>query len=410
SAYPESSGEVYGYTAQDPSLTIQSPRDLINGTDGATTRLCLNRGLIQSGNIDCDYASVVRTATGSAMFPLNGDYANSPAPYGLGAVDAASSAASGRWVSSTTVFQASSLYDTTRTYIPLQLTYNAGATAEGACTITSYEPAYTKAILTMVQADSPYCGVSPGTVLGSSSLSLPTGGQYIGLGRLIDFGQICVDYEKTVKLTVQVGAKATCGATTNLLRYKTVVVSPIQYRNSCFARGTPVVRANGQPDAIENFKVGDKLIANDKGLILTVTGVSSGVERSAMVRLQDDKGHDALVTLTHPVVTTNRGIVRAEDLKVEDRLVTREGPAILTSLTRELYQDTVYNLAVGTPEELARAGPQDRTLYAGGILMGDYHMQAELDAQRARPSAAQASIPADWLVDYVKSQAPGASR
>ncbi|HYO74739.1 MAG TPA: Hint domain-containing protein, partial [Archangium sp.] len=296
--------------------------------------------------------------------------------------------------------------DPSNTYIPLRFTYDAGATAEGACTITSYEPGYTQAILTMVQADSPSCGVSPGEMLGSSSLMpyMTTGAQTATARRLMDFGPICVDYEKSVKLTLKVGARATCGTTANLLRYKTVAISPIQYRNSCFAQGTRVVRASGEPDAIENFKVGDKLLANDEGLVLTVTGVSRGVERSAMVRLEDDQGHEALITQTHPVVTANRGIVRAEDLKVNDRLVTREGTSVLTRLTRELYKGTVYNLAVGTPEELARLSPESRTLYAGGLLMGDYHMKAELDARRARPSAPQASIPASWMVDYVNTQ------
>lgn len=418
SGLPESPGVA---SLQEPSIAFHHPADMVNGVDPSTglneavIRVCLNRGLIASGNIDCDYASVVRTASGFAMYPLNGDYYNSPLPIGLAPVAAGASLSSGTWVSGPYAFVpdgGSTYYDSTKTYIPLRFTYDAGATAEGACTITSYEATFSQAMLNMVQADSPSCGVAPGTLLGSSSLVgyLTTGAQTTTMRRLVDFGNICVDYEKSVKLTVRVGAKATCGTTTNLLRYKTYVVSPIQYRNSCFAQGTRVVRANGESDAIENFKVGDKLLANDKGLVLTVTGVSRGVEKSAMVRLQDDQGHEALITQTHPVVTANRGVVRAEELKVNDQLVTREGTSVLTRLTRELYEGTVYNLAVGTPEELAKADPESRTLYAGGLRMGDYHMQAALDARRAKPSAPQASIPADWMVDYVNDQAPAASR
>lgn len=70
---------------------------------------------------------------------------------------------------------------------------------------------------------------------------------------------------------------------------------------------------------------------------------------------------------------------------MNDQLVTREGTSVLVTLTREMYQDTVYTLAVGTPQELARAGQGSQTLFAGGLLMGDYNLQSELDAQRARP-------------------------
>jgi len=418
SGYPESTGVQ---SLQEQGITLYHPVDLVNGVDPSTglnetvIRMCLNRGLIASGNIDCDYASVVDTGAGFAMYPLNGDYASSPLPIGLAPVAPGASVSSGTWVSGPYAFRpdgGGASYDPNNTYIPLRFTYDAGATAEGACTITSYDAAFSQAMLTMVQADSPSCGVAPGTLLGTSDLSgyLTAGAQTSTMRRLVDFGPICVDYEKSVKLTVRVGAKATCGTTPNVVRYKTLVVSPLQYRNSCFARGTRVVRANGESDAIENFKVGDKLLANDKGLVLTVTGVSRGVERSAMVRLEDDQGHEVLVTQTHPVVTANRGIVRAEELKVKDQLVTREGTSVLTRLTRELYKGTVYNLAVGTPEELAKAGPERRTLYAGGLRMGDYTLQTELDSKRAEPFAAQASIPADWLVDYVYDTAHHASR
>jgi hypothetical protein len=413
SGLPDSPGVS---SLQDPGLTLYHPVDLINGVDPTTgltetvIRMCLNRGLIESGNIDCDYSSVVNTGSGYAMYPLDGDYDTSPLPIGLAPVAPVASTNSGTWVSGPYPFVpegGGAYYDSSNTYIPLRFTYDAGANAEGPCTITSYEPSFTQAMLNMVQADSPACGVAAGDLLGTASLMdyLTTGAQTTTLRKLMDFGPICVDYERSVKLTVRIGARATCGTTPNLLRFKTYVVSPIQYRNSCFAQGTRVVRANGESAAIENFKVGDKLLANDKGLVLTVTGVSRGVEKSAMVRLQDDQGHEALITQTHPVVTANRGVVRAEELKVNDQLVTREGTSVLTRLTRELYKGTVYNLAVGTPEELAKADPESRTLYAGGLRMGDYHMQAELDARRAKPSAAQASIPSGWLVDYVNDQA-----
>ncbi len=408
SGYPESQVNTV-----DPSHIIYHPKDLINTPSETTTRFCLERGAWTGTNVDCDYASVVSTPSGLQMWPLPGD-AVTP-PNGIAAVDvAATQAAGGVWKAATgaAYFAPSQAYSTANTYVPLHGQYFAGDVNGAQCTITSYDPATTKATLTMVMPDSTFCNVAPGTVLGTASLAdagLVLNANTSPFRKLLDFGQICVGYEKTVKLTVQIGARANCGGTI-YPRTRTIPFGNIQFRNSCFGEGTQVTLADGSTANIQDVKVGDKVVADDKGLVLTVTTLSRGGESSPMVRIKDDKGHEAFVTQTHPVMTANRGVLTAQELKVNDQLVTAKGVSTLTSLTREMNKGLVYNLALGTPEELKKAGLEHGMLFAGGFLMGDYAMQNALDAKRAKPSMAQASIPQQWAVDYVNDQARGAKK
>jgi hypothetical protein len=389
---------------QDP--TIYHPKDLLNAPDeNANTRICLERGANVGTHIDCDYASVVVTDYGLEMYPAESD-PELPAT-GLAAVNVAEARAAGVWMADTSAyFEPSSTY-TSNTYMPLQGQYYAGDDNGVQCSFTHYDAAATKATLFAVQSDSEYCALTSGQQLGNPVpiTGLMTNVNSTPFRQLLAFTPPCVGYDKSVRLFVQLGGKASCGTRTNLFRYKTLNISPIQYRNSCFAEGTQVTLADGSSKKIEDVKMGDKVVANDKGLVLTVTTLSRGGESSPMVRLKDDKGHEAFVTQTHPVLTANRGVLTAEALKVNDQLVTVKGTSALTSITREMHKGLVYNLGLGTPEELKAAGLEHGTLFAGGFLMGDYNMQNTLDAKRAKPSAAQASIPQQWAVDYVNDQA-----
>jgi hypothetical protein len=147
-------------------------------------------------------------------------------------------------------------------------------------------------------------------------------------------------------------------------------------------------------------KVGDKVLANGKGLALTVTSISRGGEFEKMVRLQDDKGHDVLVTSKHPVVTS-KGIKQAEKLEAGEQVVTDKGVATLTRVAREEYKGQVWNLGLGTAGELALAGKDNRTMFANGILAGDSEMQLELSRQKpSKPADVMASLPKEWQRDY----------
>jgi hypothetical protein len=77
----------------------------------------------------------------------------------------------------------------------------------------------------------------------------------------------------------------------------------------------------------------------------------------------------------------------------------------LVSVERVPYQGLVYNFALGTPEELAKAGPEARTMFADGFLVGDSQTQTELEKQR-RVDAREvlAKLHGAWHEDYRHSQ------
>jgi hypothetical protein len=65
----------------------------------------------------------------------------------------------------------------------------------------------------------------------------------------------------------------------------------------------------------------------------------------------------------------------------------------------------VYNLTLGTREELARTSAHQRTLYANGFMVGDSALQALLSAPPRREEATLASLPSVWHRDYLRSRA-----
>jgi hypothetical protein len=183
-------------------------------------------------------------------------------------------------------------------------------------------------------------------------------------------------------------------------------IQNMDFRNACLAEGTQVVTAEGKPVTVEQVKVGDKLLANGNGLALTVTTVSRGGERKPMVKLVDDQGGEVMVTETHPMVTAKRGVVQASELKAGDALLTRTGTSQLVGVERVAYTGDVFNFALGTPEELAKAGPQARTLFANGFLVGDSHLQSELEkARKLDAREVLSKLNGAWHEDYRREQA-----
>jgi hypothetical protein len=183
----------------------------------------------------------------------------------------------------------------------------------------------------------------------------------------------------------------------------TTRVTPFDFKNSCFAEGTKVLTADGAYAPIETISVGDRVVAGEGGARLTVTSTGLGGESRPMVRLQDDKGHDILVTATHPVITASGVMVAAERLREGDQVKTESGVSTLIGVGREVYSGRVYNLAIGTTAELTVAGgSQGRTVFANGFLMGDQNMQDAL--VKTEPTADVLSkLPAAWHKDYLNA-------
>jgi hypothetical protein len=379
-----------------PSLLVSHPSNRIGGD--LVTRTCLQRGNYSGTHVDCDYATVYRDGTGNLQLWKTGQVA-------VGVAGARQGTTTWQAEPSLTWLPPAGVaYNPGQLYSALRGAFGAGTVGTTNCTVTGYEANLTTASIILLERGG-YCtaGKSRGTVVGQMDLrsALPTGVNVANFDTLANYGTDCLGYEQNVRLLVSVAARAKCdGSTNEYLRYRTVEVQPLDFRNSCFGEGTMVTLANGKRVAIEKVKLGDKVVANDSGQVLTVTTLARGGESQPMVRLKDDKGHDVLVTSKHPVVLASGKVVTADSLKLKDQVKSDKGVATLTSVGRELYERDVFNVALGTEEELAKAGKNGTTLFANGFLMGDSQMQLELSNEQPKPADVLASLPAKWHKDY----------
>jgi len=221
-----------------------------------------------------------------------------------------------------------------------------------------------------------------------------------------------------VKPSIVITAQAHCGEFTPSgvpkLRRRVITLSPegstpipnlVKFINSCFAEGTKIRKAGGTVASVEKFKVGDKVISDSKGTVLTVTAISKGIEEEPIVDIRDSKGHALRLTAQHPVLKASGEVVYASTIQKDDRVMTDRGIATITSVERVAYTGQVYNLELGTAAERAKVGKNGTTMFAGGFLVGDSTMQEE----RSKPRPEVAALPAAWSRDYenaVKNNPP----
>ncbi|HEX8436131.1 Hint domain-containing protein [Archangium sp.] len=397
------------------TLNFEHPREPVgkHQTDNPI-RTCLERGSV-TGYLDCDYAS-------GSKDPNTGDFLPFVKPYtGIGAVDSeATRVPSGVWVSKRGDYwaPASGTYDTSHLYLAMRGKHR--LTLETWCRVDSQDSDV--ALILLETGGKCAGGSASGSVVAHSALPYkPYARDYYDntvvvfpFDGLVDFGRDCMGFLQNTRLLVRSTVKSTCmvlGATntwgtTQRINTRTQNVQTIDWRNACLAKGTQVVKADGQAVAVEQVKVGDKLLANGNGLALTVTTVSRGGESKPVVKLRDEKGAEVMVTGTHPMVTARRGVVQAGELAVGDVLLTRTGATKLVGVERVPYNDEVFNFALGTPEELAKAPAEARTLYANGFLVGDSQTQATLEKQKLRDSReVLTKLNGAWHEDFRRHQA-----
>jgi len=427
-AVSESSIVALGAQVGDPDLNTiysQHPRELIGSHyQDNPIRTCLERGGI-TGYLDCDYTSGNYDPTTGVFKPFGKPFT------GVSAVDPeASKPPAGAWVGKKGDYWApAGGYDATRLYVPMRGEYRVKLPLN--CRLDSIS---SEASIILLQSGGRCtAGTKSGTPVLKGSLpfsgpALPGGYYRTHLSApydgLVDFGKDCLDHLQNVNLYMTANLKATCypiiniaeGATTaNTSNYHkpgpynrrdTHHIQNMDFRNACLAEGTKVTTAEGKAVTVEQVKVGDKLLANGNGLALTVTTVSRGGERKPMVKLLDEQGGEVMVTETHPMVTAKRGVVQAGELKAGDALLTRTGATKLVGVERVSYSGDVFNFALGTPEELAKAGPQARTLYANGFLVGDSHLQSELEkARKLDTREVLSKLNGAWHEDFRREQA-----
>lgn len=368
----------------NPVILIDHPKEF-NG--GAPIRVCIKRSSA-FGNGDCDYAAV--DASGKPATSTSVGVAKMTLINGLWQADPA---VNNRWVPWAPYSPMTNLY------LPLAGTFDAGKKGNNECIITEFEPA-TAAVMTL-KSTGGWCKNAVDNVSTSlyEQLKGKIGANTATFNMLANFGPDCLSYLQDVRLLVKIVAKAECGngqPSTRVALLKSEFFGDIDYKNSCFAKGTGILRADGRYAAVEEIRAGDRVIADESGLALTVVSITRGGETDPMVRIIDEMGHNVLLTAKHPVVTS-AGIFWAEQITEQSEVDTENGFVGVASTSRVKYDGEVYNLTLGTPDELAAVRADDRTMFAGGIRVGDNEMQWAMERASLR---VKKEIPANWLVDY----------
>jgi hypothetical protein len=399
-------GQEVANAAAPESISLNHPRELIGNvypTDNPI-RVCLERGAT-AGNLDCDYASGRMQNGVFSLYTASGT-----APTGVAAVDPVESASTtpNKWKVSNYYWAADPSYNTANLYLPLDGTFNAGSTATGQCTIHSHLSAKASVLLTEAggrcQARMPV-----GTTVAALGFPLQPGPSG-NFSTLLNLGPTCLGQHQNVALALDIAVLADCGkkdasgARVLEERHASLLNAPaIDFKFSCLAEGTHVLMADGSTLPVEKVEVGERVLTNDAGRALTVTSVSRGGESRPLVLLKDGQGREVRITSRHPLLTADGRVVAAEALVAGDKVQARGGVVTLAAVERVPAQGQVYNVTLGTEAELATVGPQERTLFAGGFLVGDGSMQAELSKPKPETRPLLARLPKAWHKDYLRS-------
>jgi hypothetical protein len=391
-------------------LTLEHPKDLLEDSPDKAIRLCLERGAI-GGYLDCDYG-LVRAEPDGTFTPFPASGATGIAAVDVAALRASTSSGTPVWRPDPGSYWEPAVkpVDPLRFQVPIRGRVVPHVLEE--CTVTKV----TSKVAAILMDAGGWCeaGTAPDTVVGKGQLPWTTPtvpGEYPFDG-ILDFGTgNCLTHAQNARLEIWVYTEGTCpdpyGGEPEPFRCPSrKVVKPVDFKRGCLAEGTRVTRADGQSVPVEQVKVGEKLLTQGQGPGLTVTSVTRGGESNPLVKLRDEQGREVRVTETHPMVTLARGVVQAGELKVGDAVLTRTGARKLVAVERVPYGGLVYNFALGTPEELAGLGPEARTLYADGFLVGDSQMQEALEkVRRVDSRAVLARLNGAWHQDFQLAQA-----
>ncbi len=174
---------------------------------------------------------------------------------------------------------------------------------------------------------------------------------------------------------------------------------PLMFAYSCIAAGTEIRLANGQLMAIENITDGMKIRAN--GEVLPVVDTSIGIENIPMYRITDQKGNSVLLTESHPVITLNHGIIWASEVEPGDRVKNEKGSALVTTVSKEMFDGNVYNLKLDISQIEKATARKVNAMFANGILVGDLDMQAAHEFKNEVDKKDVLSrLPKKWHQDY----------
>jgi hypothetical protein len=373
-------------------LNMAHPADL---TNSGGIQLCLERN---TWSTDCDYKHATSGACSGNSLCNNVDQPQFP-------------------VFSPGAGTGSGTYNDNRLYMPLQTSTTFSHTVPVGATINSARAWLTLqssgdstpagGLCTADFTSSPYLAFAP---LSNTFKKLVINPFALDIGNAV-WPDHCVDHRVAVDLHVEVEVQT--GATARLYSFNSGANGgTMSIAWGCLPPGTPITLADGTEVAIERIVPGDKVMADDDGGVLTVVDVMSGLEEEPLVVVEDSLGHVVSMTVTHPVPTLGRGALEARELVVGDEIETDDGIAYVVSVSRKAYDGEVYNLVLGTPEELEARG-QSTTMVANHMVVGDARMQGLVKAERsatAQTDREQAPVPAELYVDYVGAQLRGLVR
>lgn len=183
-------------------------------------------------------------------------------------------------------------------------------------------------------------------------------------------------------------------------------VPPMSVYWGCLPTGTEISLADGKRAPIDQIAIGQKVVSDDHGRALTVVDIVEGSERRPLVRVADDRGNVVTMTTTHAVPLANAHVVQAQEMQVGDRIITKDGAATVVSVERLEYEGPVYNLILGTAEELGAVSKDGTTMFANGVLVGDSRLQGaitQLRADEAAQARRMAALPEAFKADYQMS-------
>jgi hypothetical protein len=177
----------------------------------------------------------------------------------------------------------------------------------------------------------------------------------------------------------------------------------------CLAAGTPVLMADGKSKPVEAIVVGDYVKSDAAGTARRVDMTYLGSEFLPLVRITTANHKTATVTAGHPMAGSG-GMVLAQRIAVGAKLMTIAGPSAVTKVEpvppKPNQGVRVYNIDVGAVR--GGGGPPlgdtNRTLFAGGLLVGDNFTQ-RLELRRAHTPAAGGPLPVPpaWAAELALS-------
>ncbi|NKC21431.1 hypothetical protein CWC29_021880 [Pseudoalteromonas sp. S4498] len=204
----------------------------------------------------------------------------------------------------------------------------------------------------------------------------------------------------------------TSEASTRFGNFYSEVLPMMKLGYSCLAKGTLITMADGSQLAIENIGKGDLVLgalASNAAVKepMQVVDVSVGIEAIKMYRIKGADGSDILMTETHPISTSNKGVIWAKELKAGDRILTETGSVIVTDVTKEKYKDKIYNLKLAPTADSKFAESRNFAMFANGMAVGDLATQDEFNYKDQNTRMSEEEIlqrlPEKWKTDYINS-------